>query len=75
MQLHFLLTGYILEKTSVDQYWSKVCGVIFEIIFKHLNNNVSLAQLVECQTVDLEVPGSNPVWGEFFSLKFLLMRK
>ena len=31
--------------------------------------------MVECQTVDLEVPGSNPSWGEFFSLKFLLMRK
>ena len=45
------------------------------MIFKHLNNNVSLAQLVECQTVDLEVLGSNSDWGEIFSLKFLLMRK
>ena len=29
--------------------------------------------MVDCQTVDLEVPGLNPGWGEFFSLKFLLM--
>ena len=21
-----------IEKTSVDQYWSKVCGVVFEIL-------------------------------------------
>ena len=37
--------------------------------------NVSLAQLVQCQTVDLEVPGLSPGLGEFLSLKFLLMRK
>ena len=44
-------------------------------MFKHSNNNVSLAQLIERQTVDQEISSSNPGWGEFFSLKFLLMRK
>ena len=59
----------ILVQGLQRDFWNKY------IIFKHNNVNVSIAQLVECQTVDLEVPGSNPDWGEFFSLKFLLMRK
>ena len=33
-----------------------------------MHYNVSLAQLVDCQTVDLEVPGSNPGLGEFVFL-------
>ena len=45
------------------------------MIFKHLINHVSLAQLVECQTADVEVPSLNHGSGEFFSLKFFLVRK
>ena len=58
--------------TSVDQYWSKVCGVIFDIfkliIFKNFYDNVSLAQLVESWTGDLKVPDSNPGLEFFFLL-------
>ena len=41
-----------------------------KVIFKQLNNNDSFARLVECQTVVMEVPGSNSGWGEFFLLNF-----
>ena len=59
----------ILVQGLQRDFWNKL------IIFKHFNNNASLAQLVECQTVDLNVPGSNLGWGEFFPLKLFLMRK
>ena len=53
--------------------------MVFEIfkyiIFKYFCNNVSIYQLLERSTGVLKVTGSYPGLGEFFSLKFLLMRK
>ena len=45
------------------------------INFYFTNINGSIAQLIECSASVLKVPGLNPGLGEFFSLKFLLMRK
>ena len=65
-------------ETSVDQYWSKVCGVIFDVnrsFSNWRNNNVSLAQFGRMPDWWSGDPRFKSRVGEFFSLKYLLMRK
>ena len=59
--------------TSVDQYWSKVCGRVFDIL--KLDKYMAVAQWIKCSAGELKDPGLIPSQGEFFSLKFLLKRK
>ena len=55
--------------TSVDQYWSKVCG---ETNFLIANYYGSVAQSVERWPVEQEVRGSNPASGKVFLMIFHL---
>ena len=53
----------------VDQYSSKVCGEIFEIVILVFENYLGHFSSVDmCWSLDLEVQGSNPGWGVFFLL-------
>ena len=60
-----------LDETSVVQYWSKVYGVVFEILrlkrcFSNKIINFASAQLIECLAGEQEGPGSFPRKGEIF---------
>ena len=74
MSIPILLCWKGLILSSVDQYWSEVCGNISKFSSFQCNK-ISVAQLVEHLLADEKVHGSIFRQGDIFLLKFLLMRK
>ena len=52
-------------KTSVDQYWSKVCGVVFETLFE-IDNFATIAQLIRVLVWGARGPRFDSQEGRFF---------